>query len=206
MTKGNSPYDLMRCVCERIYFEPQAVTLPSLKIGTCSPDVNEGFPKNNYSKSLFRGKPKRIKPSFLFFRDALSGKHDDYMMSCHSATTHSVLLLLAPATLTLSHLSYLLYSGDVGITKCPLRHRAIPALRVQADLISLCFTGIQDCIVKESRNPASISFKFLHHTHFSLPFLLLSRRLRLQSTVHHLHIKSSSTLHKNEKQALFWFQ
>lgn len=142
MTKGNSPYDLIRCVCERIYFEPQAVTLPSLKIGTCSPDVNEGFPKNNYSKSLFRGKPKRIKPSFLFFRDALSGKHDDYMMSCHSATTHSVLLLLAPATLTLSHLSYLLYSGNVGITKCPLRHRATPALRVQADLISLCFTGI----------------------------------------------------------------
>lgn len=122
--------------------EPQAITLLSLKIGTYSSDVNESFPKNNYSKSLFRGKPKRIKPSFLFFRDALSGKHDDYMMSCHSATTHSVLLLLAPATLTFSHLSYPLYSWDVGIIKCPLRHRAIPALRVQADWISLCFTGI----------------------------------------------------------------
>lgn len=132
----------MRGVCERRYFEPQAITLLSLKIGTYGPDVSEGFPKHNYSKSLFRGKANRIKPSFLFFRDALSGKHDDYMMSCHSATAHSVLLLLAPATLTFSHLSYLLYSWHTGIVKCPLQHKAILALRVQADLISLCFTGI----------------------------------------------------------------
>lgn len=133
-------------MCVRIYFEPQAKTLLSLKIGTYGPDVSEGFPKNNYSKSLFRGKPERIEPSFLFFRDALSGKHDDSMMSCHLATTHSVLLLLAPATLTFSHLSYLLYSWHAGIIKCPLQHRAILALGVQADLIFLCFTGIQDCI------------------------------------------------------------
>lgn len=133
-------------MCVRIYFEPQAITLLSLKIGTYGPDVSEGFPKNNYSKSLFRGKPERIEPSFLFFRDALSGKHDDSMMSCHLATTHSVLLLLAPATLTFSHLSYLLYSWHAGIIKCPLQHRAILALGVQADLIFLCFTGIQDCI------------------------------------------------------------
>lgn len=130
------------CVCVRIYFEPQAITLLSFKLGTYSPDVNEAFPKNHYSKSLFRGKPKRIKPSFLFFRDALSGKHDDYTMSCRSATTHSVLLLLAPSTLTFSHLSYHLYSWHAGIIKCPLRHRAFLALRVRAALISSCFTGI----------------------------------------------------------------
>lgn len=130
------------CLSMRIYFEPQAITLLSPKICTDSPEVNEGFPKNNYSKSLFRGKAERIKSSFLFFRDALSGKHDDYMMSCHSATAHSVLLLLAPAPLTFSHLSYPLYSWHPGIIKCPLQHTAILALRVQADLISLCFTGI----------------------------------------------------------------
>lgn len=125
-----------------MYFEPYTITLLSLKIYIYSPDVNEGFPKNNYSKSLVRGRQKRIKPSFLFFRDALSGKHDDYMMSCRSATTHSVLLLLTTAALTFSQLSYLLYSLHAEILKCPLSHRAILAFGVQTDLISFCFIGI----------------------------------------------------------------
>lgn len=75
------------------------------------------FQKIITQKSLVRGRQRRIKPSFLFFRDVLSGKHDDYMMSCRSATTHSVLLLLTTAALTFRQLSYLLYSLYAEILK-----------------------------------------------------------------------------------------
>lgn len=84
----------------------------------------------------------KIKKSFLFFRDALRGKHDDYTMSCRSATAHSVLLLLTTAALTFSQLSCLLYSLHAEILKCPLSHKAIPVLTVQPNLISFCFVGI----------------------------------------------------------------
>lgn len=139
----------------------------------------------------------------MFFRDGLSGKHDDYMMSCRSATTHSVLLLLTTAALTSSQLCYLLYSLLAEFLKCPLSHRVILALGVQTDLISFCFTGILNRIVKGNRNSVSIPFEFLPHTHSSLPFLLLSRSLRLYSTAHYLHIKSNSMIHKNQKAATF---
>lgn len=52
----------------RIYFEPQAIALLSLKIGTYGPDVNEGFLKNNYTKSVFRGKTKKNQTIFLVFQ------------------------------------------------------------------------------------------------------------------------------------------
>lgn len=141
----------------------------------------------------------------MFFRDGLSGKHDDYMMSCRSATTHSVLLLLTTAALTSSQLSYLLYSLLAEFLKCPLSHRVILALGVQIDLISFCFTGILNRTVKGNRNSISISFEFLPHTHSSLPFLLLSRRLRLYSTAHYIS-KATAWYTKNKKQPNFYFQ
>lgn len=82
--------------------EPQAVKSSIIQNMYLQANVSERLKKKN--------KIKRIKPSFLFFRNALSGKHDDYMMSCRSATTHSVLLLLSTAALAFSQLSYLFYS------------------------------------------------------------------------------------------------